>query len=111
MNLRFLIILTSLFLSQHTFSQELNGIWKGTLTQQPGGCFPIYNIELQVKIKDNRVDGFCYHYSDFSNYVKKDYDGLYNASTKTINIQEKKGDDLSYSTGLYALYSVFYFTL
>ena len=71
-------------------SQELNGIWKGTLTQQPGGCFPVYNVELQVKITNQKVDGFCYHYSDFSNYVKKNYDGFYNAATKTINIQERK---------------------
>lgn len=71
-------------------SQELNGIWKGTLTQQPGGCFPVYNVELQVSIRNNEVAGFCYHYSDFSNYVKKNYNGIYNASTKTINIQEQK---------------------
>ena len=73
-----------------TFSQELNGIWKGTLTQQPGGCFPVYNVELQVNISNNQVAGFCYHYSDFTNYVKKNYNGIYNASTKTINIQEEK---------------------
>src|SRR6476660_3227403 len=62
-----LLLLLALYTS--SFSQELNGIWKGTLTQQPGGCFPVYNIELQVKIRDNRVDGFCYHYSDINNYV------------------------------------------
>jgi hypothetical protein len=72
------------------FSQELNGIWKGTLTQQAGGCFPIYNVELQVSILNNQVNGFCYHYSDFTNYVKKNYNGIYNAITKTINIQEQK---------------------
>jgi hypothetical protein len=71
-----------------TSAQELNGIWKGTLTQAPGGCFPVYNVELQVSIINNKVSGFCYHYSDFSNYVKKDYDGIYNSATKTINIQE-----------------------
>jgi hypothetical protein len=89
-NLKPFIVFVCLLLCHQSFSQELNGIWKGTLTQQPGGCFPVYNTELQVKIKDNRVDGFCYHYSDFTNYVKKDYDGLYNAATRTINIQEKK---------------------
>lgn len=71
-------------------SQELNGVWKGTLTQQPGGCFPIYNVELQVGITGTSVSGFCYHYSDFTNYVKKNYSGFYNAATKTINIQEQK---------------------
>lgn len=77
-------------LGQSVFAQELNGIWKGTLTQQPGGCFPVYHVELQVKIVNNKVEGFCYHYSDHTNYVKKDFDGLYNAATKTINIQEKR---------------------
>lgn len=71
-------------------AQELNGVWKGTLTQQPGGCFPVYNVELQVNISNNKVEGFCYHYSDFTNYVKKDYTGFYNAATRTINIQERK---------------------
>ncbi len=79
-----------LFFQVKSYAQELNGIWKGTLTQQPGGCFPVYNVELQVNINNNQVAGFCYHYSDLSNYVKKNYTGLYNAVTKTINIQEQK---------------------
>lgn len=70
-------------------AQELNGVWKGTLTQQPGGCFPVYHVELQVNISNGAVNGFCYHYSDFSNYVKKNYNGIYNADTKTISIQEE----------------------
>jgi hypothetical protein len=89
-NLRSLIISILLLSNVLAFSQELNGVWKGTLTQQPGGCFPVYNVELQVNITDNVVEGFCYHYSDFTNYVKKDYNGIYNAATKTINIQEQK---------------------
>lgn len=89
-NPRLIIFFCLLLFSGTVFSQELNGIWKGTLTQQPGGCFPVYNVELQVKITNNKVDGFCYHYSDILNYVKKDYDGFYNAATKTINIQERK---------------------
>lgn len=76
--------------SSFAFAQELNGIWKGTITQQPGGCFPVYNVELQVNIYNNVVSGVCYHYSDFNNYVKKNYDGVYNAATKTINIQEHR---------------------
>jgi len=84
------IVVLFLFISLYSFTQELNGVWKGTLTQQPGGCFPVYNVELQVTISSNQVSGVCYHYSDFSNYVKKNYDGLYNASSKTINIQEHR---------------------
>ncbi len=89
-NPRTIILLLFIFISGLTSAQELNGVWKGTLTQQPGGCFPVYNVELQVKIINNKVAGFCYHYSDFTNYVKKDYSGIYNAATKTINIQEQK---------------------
>ncbi|MFL5810476.1 MAG: hypothetical protein ACJ749_13210 [Flavisolibacter sp.] len=90
MNQRTLITTLFILANVTVFSQELNGIWKGTLTQQPGGCFPVYNVELQVNISSGQVNGFCYHYSDFSNYVKKNYNGVYNASTKTINIQEQK---------------------
>lgn len=72
------------------FSQVMNGIWKGTLTQQPGGCFPVYNVELQVNILNNQVSGFCYHYSDVTNYVKKNYNGVYNATNNTISIQEQR---------------------
>jgi len=87
---RLLILLQLLLISSFAFTQELNGIWKGTITQQPGGCFPVYNVELQVNIYNNVVSGVCYHYSDFNNYVKKNYDGVYNAATKTINIQEHR---------------------
>lgn len=51
---------------------------------------PCLQRELQVNISNNEVSGICYHYSDFSNYVKKNYDGIYNAATKTINIQERR---------------------
>ena len=90
MKVRLSILIVFLLWISPAFSQELNGIWKGTLTQQPGGCFPVYNVELQVTITNNEVAGFCYHYSDFSNYVKKNYNGMYNAATKTINIQEQR---------------------
>ena len=50
----------------------------------------MYNVELQVNIVNNEVAGFCYHYSDILNYVKKNYTGFYNTATKTINIQEHK---------------------
>ena len=85
-----LIFIYFLLASTCAYSQQLNGIWKGTLTQQPGGCFPVYNVELQVNIINNQVSGFCYHYSDITNYVKKNYSGFYNAVTQTLNIQEQR---------------------
>jgi hypothetical protein len=84
--------LTTILILIHVFafSQQLNGIWKGTLTQQSGGCFPVYNIELQINSSNNQLAGFCYHYSDVLNYVKKNYTGVYNAATKTMNLQEHR---------------------
>ncbi len=73
------------------FCQEINGIWKGTLTQSPGGCFPQYHIELQITgISNNMVTGICYHYSDVTNYVKKNFEGVYNPETKMVSISEKQ---------------------
>lgn len=90
MKLRLFISVLFLLSFAYSFTQELNSVWKGTLTQQAGGCFPVYNVELQVSILNNQVSGVCYHYSDFNNYVKKNYDGFYNAATNTINIQEHR---------------------
>jgi hypothetical protein len=70
-------------------AQELAGIWKGTLTQAPGGCFPQYHIELQLHVKGNAVSGVCYHYSDIHNYVKKDFEGTYNPATRAVSLNEK----------------------
>lgn len=69
--------------------QELNGIWKGTMTQAPGGCFPEYHLELQIKISGEKVSGVCYHYSDTRNYVKKAFEGEYHPRTKSITIREQ----------------------
>jgi hypothetical protein len=68
-------------------AQNLNGFWKGTLTM-PGGCFPINNIELQIKITGTEVYGDSYHYLDIDNYVKKNFTGIYSSSEKKIVLQE-----------------------
>ena len=84
------IVIVLLLPGFFSFAQELNGIWKGTLTQSPGGCFPVYNIELQITVKNNQVSGICYHYSDVTNYVKKSFEGVYNPATRTVSIAEKR---------------------
>ena len=43
------LLLLSL-LSLCSRAEDLNGIWKGTLTQGPGGCYPSYFLELQISI-------------------------------------------------------------
>lgn len=73
----------------HLFGQDIAGIWKGTLTQSPGGCFPEYHIEMQITVTNNIVTGVCYHYSDVTNYVKKNFEGIYNPATKSISLTEK----------------------
>lgn len=79
-----------LFLAFASFgkAQDLNGVWKGTLTQQSGGCFPVYYIELQVNLEGDNVQGASYHYSDITNYVKKKYNGSFNAGTKMLSLKE-----------------------
>lgn len=84
-----LLITVFLYLNS-PFAQGLNGLWKGTLTQEPGGCFPTYNLELQIQIVDNKVSGLCYHYSDTRNYVKKNFEGVYHPNTRSITINEKE---------------------
>ena len=71
-------------------AQELAGIWKGTLTLSPGGCFSVYNLELQINFKGEQLSGVSYHYSDITNYVKEEFDGNYNATNKLLTISEMK---------------------
>lgn len=85
---KILLILIGLVSVTTSFSQNLNGIWKGTLTQQAGGCFPVYYIELQVDIKGDSLNGSTYHYSDITNYVKKKFNGSYDASQKKLLVKE-----------------------
>ncbi len=87
---RILILVISLLAGLFSGAQDLNGIWKGKLVMEPGGCFPVYNIELQVKITGTRVSGTSYHYSDTSNYVKEEFDGVYDSVSKILMINENK---------------------
>jgi hypothetical protein len=71
-----------------TFSQNLNGFWKGNLTFQSSSCFPQNNLELQISINGNIVTGDSYHYLDINNYVKKKLSGIYNGKMISLSIQE-----------------------
>ncbi|MBD0295476.1 MAG: hypothetical protein ICV84_09820 [Flavisolibacter sp.] len=82
------ILFVFLFLLPEAWTQDLNGIWKGTLTQNVGGCFPVYFIELQISIQGGESNGASYHYSDISNYVKKKFIGTYDSSLKKLSINE-----------------------
>ena len=54
----------------------------------PGGCFPVYNIEMQLQVAGTRIVGTVYHFSDSINYVKENFEGVYNKDSNTISIQE-----------------------
>lgn len=79
----FLLILFNSFAQ----AQDVSGFWKGTLTM-PNGCFPINNIELQIRMAGDSLRGDSYHYLDIDNYVKKNFKGSYSKQTKTLVIQE-----------------------
>src|SRR3982751_5590815 len=88
--MRKIFFLASIMYSCAVAGQDLNGIWQGTLTQGPGGCFPQYHIELQINfiITANTLSGKAYDYFDKSRYVKLDFIGRYNSTTKRMVIIE-----------------------
>jgi hypothetical protein len=57
---------------------------------EPGGCFPVYNIEFQLQISGSKVTGSSYHYSDTSNYVKEEFIGTFDEKEKILIIDEQK---------------------
>src|SRR5215467_1685097 len=82
----FLVLLAPGFL----FAEDFNGVWKGTLTQEPGGCYPNYFIELQINFNNNSIIGKAYDYYDTSKYVKLSFTGRYNPQTKRMVLIENK---------------------
>lgn len=80
-----------ILVTQITAAQDINGIWRGKLTQEPGGCFPEYYIELQIDISDRWVVGTSYDYYDTSRFVQLTFNGsLSGNSKKKLVISEKK---------------------
>jgi hypothetical protein len=67
-------------------AQDVSGYWKGTLSMR--GCFPENNIELQINGKGEIVAGDSYHYQDIDNYVKKNFKGQFDKTTKKLTVQE-----------------------
>lgn len=54
----------------------------------PGGCFPVYNIEMQMQVAGSRITGTVYHFSDSLNYVKENFEGVYRPDSNSISIHE-----------------------
>lgn len=70
--------------------EDLNGIWKGTLTQGAGGCYPQYFLELQINFSGDRITGKAYDYYDKAHFVKMSFTGRYNAQTHRLVLIENK---------------------
>jgi hypothetical protein len=71
-------------------AEDLNGIWKGTLTQGPGGCYPNYSLELQITFNNDRITGRAYDYYDKEHFVKMSFTGRYNGRTHRLVLIEEK---------------------
>jgi hypothetical protein len=71
-------------------AEDLNGIWKGTLTQGPGGCYPQYFLELQINFSQDRITGKAYDYYDKTHFVKMSFTGRYNAQTHRLVLIENQ---------------------
>ena len=88
--MRLLLCILSCCLLQHVVGQNMNGIWRGKLTQEPGGCYPEYFIELQIKHADQLITGFTYDYYDTVNYIKLNFNGRVNVQPSRMVIAESK---------------------
>jgi hypothetical protein len=73
-----------------TWNEDLNGIWKGVLTQGPGGCYAEYFLELQINFLNNRITGRTYDYYDKNRFVKMSFSGRYNPLTHRLVLVESK---------------------
>jgi hypothetical protein len=71
-------------------AEDLNGIWKGSLTQGPGGCYPSYSLELQINIAGDVITGRAYDYYDKAHFVKMRFTGRYNSKTHRMVLIEDR---------------------
>lgn len=88
--MRGLLLAPLLILSCFGRAEDLNGIWKGTLTQGPGGCYPQYYLELQINFAGGLISGKAYDYYDKQHFVKMNFTGRYNAQTHRLVIIENE---------------------
>jgi hypothetical protein len=84
------ILLIALFCSTiPVTAQNLTGIWRGKRTQNAGGCFPEYSLELHVTyMNQNAFMGNAFSFYDTERYVKINFTGRYNPATKRMVIIE-----------------------
>lgn len=88
--MRIIFLFAALLVFTPGFNQDLNGIWRGTLTQEEGGCFPTYHLEIQMTVSGNTLQGAAFDYYDQSRYIKHHFTGRYNEKTKRMVIIEDR---------------------
>lgn len=54
----------------------------------PSGCFPVYNIELQIQMAGSKLTGVSYHFSDSLNYIRENFEGSFNKDSNIVHLQE-----------------------
>ena len=86
--MRFMLIFLLLVVAAAAHAQSLMGIWGGRRTQNAGGCFPEYSLELHIiNMQNNAFTGNAYSY-DKDKYTKINFTGRYNPVTKRMVIIE-----------------------
>lgn len=88
--MRSILAISLLLASTVLHAQNLNGIWRGKLTPEAGGCFPVYYLELQISSADNVLSGNAYDYYDKTRFVRLDFNGRFNSNTKRLVLIEEK---------------------
>ena len=63
-----------------TAQKSFTGVWKGSLTQDPGGFAPVYEFELYLKQKGSKVTGRSY-VAVGSIYAVMDLEGVVEGNT------------------------------
>jgi hypothetical protein len=90
LRMRFVIAILCIFFPAFLFADNLNGIWKGILTQGAGGCYSQYFIELQINFSNNSITGKAYDYYDTTKFVKLSFTGKYNPQTHRLVLIEER---------------------
>ena len=88
--MKWICLIFSVFLCNISLAQQdLNGYWKGTITQEAGGYIPEYSLELVLVQKGNTITGRSYVYVD-SIYAEMNLSGKIHSNV----IMELKDDKI-----------------
>lgn len=88
--MRTILFLVAIFTGSMGLAQDLSGIWRGTLTQEAGGCFPVYNLEFQVAFTNNSMEGRSFDFYDRNRFVKHHFNGRFNPQSGRLVIIEDR---------------------